>query len=337
MNDVSIDIIFKKLLAKKDLNLVESNFLVKKIFSSDFNSNQLSSILTLLFQKKECFEEIFAFSQYLKSKCKKINVNGDFMDTCGTGGDKKGSFNLSTATSILLSTFDIKISKHGNRSVTSKSGSFDVLEALNIKIRKEQNHHKKNLKKNNICFLFAPYFHEILKNVADIRKSLPFRTIFNLLGPLLNPIDLKFQLMGVSDKINLETHARCLSKLNLKKAWVVYNEKGYDELTTTSKNYFIEIKKDKVSKINILEPQKLGFKIRKEKELKGGTPQENAFIMKRLFEGESGAIRDNVILNSAAGLIICNKAENIEDAIKMASTNLDNGSGLKKLNDLINS
>ena len=337
MNDVSIDIIFKKLLAKKDLNLVESNFLVKKIFSSDFNSNQLSSILTLLFQKKECFEEIFAFSQYLKSRCKKINVNGDFMDTCGTGGDKKGSFNISTATSILLSTFDIKISKHGNRSVTSKSGSFDVLEALNIKIRKEQNHHKKNLKKNNICFLFAPYFHEILKNVADIRKSLPFRTIFNLLGPLLNPIDLKFQLMGVSDKINLETHARCLSKLNLKKAWVVYNEKGYDELTTTSKNYFIEIKKDKVSKINILEPQKLGFKIRKEQELKGGTPQENAFIMKRLFEGESGAIRDNVILNSAAGLMICNKAKHIEDGIKMASTNLDNGSGLKKLNDLINS
>ena len=132
----------KKLLAKKDLNLVESNFLVKKIFSSDFNSNQLSSILTLLFQKNECFEEIFAFSHYLKSRCKKINVNGDFMDTCGTGGDKKGSFNLSTATSILLSTFDIKISKHGNRSVTSKSGSFDGLEALNIKIRKEQNHHK---------------------------------------------------------------------------------------------------------------------------------------------------------------------------------------------------
>ena len=143
--------------------------------------------------------------------------------------------------------------------------------------------------------------------------------------------------MGVSDKINIETHARCLSKLNLKKAWVVYNEKGYDELTTTSKNYFIEIKKDKLSKINILEPQKLGFKIRKEEELKGGTPQENAFIMKRLFEGESGAIRDNVILNSAAGLIICNKAKHIEDGIKMASTNLDNGSGLKKLNDFVNS
>ncbi len=335
MND--IDIIFKKLLEKKDLNLVESNFLVKKIFSSDFNSNQLSSILTLLFQKKECFEEIFAFSQYLKSRCKKINVNGDFMDTCGTGGDKKGSFNFSTATSILLSTFDIIISKHGNRSVTSKSGSFDVLEALNIKIRKESNHHKKNLKKHNICFLFAPYFHDILKNVAGVRKSLPFRTIFNLLGPLLNPIDLKFQLIGVSDKINLKTHARCLSKLKLKKAWVVYNEKGYDELTTTSKNYFIEIKKDEVSKVNILEPQKFGFKIRKEEELKGGTPQENAFIMKRLFEGESGAIRDNVILNSAAGLMICNKAKNIEDGIKMASTNLDNGSGLKKLNDLVNS
>ncbi len=337
MKDINIYVIFDKLTKKKDLNLLESDFLVKKIFSSNFDSNQLSSILTLLSQKKECFEEIFAFAEYLKSKCKKINVTGDFMDTCGTGGDKKGSFNLSTATSILLSTFNIKVSKHGNRSVTSKSGSFDVLEALNINIRKEIEYNKKYLKKHNICFLFAPYFHDILKNVADIRRSLPFKTIFNLLGPLLNPINLKFQLMGVSEKINLKTHAKCLSKLKLKKAWVVYNEKGYDELTTTSKNYYIEIKNNKVSGIKILEPRKLGFKIRKEEELKGGTPQENAFIMKRLFEGESGAIRDNVALNSAAGLVICGKAKNIEEGVKMAYNNLDNGSGLKKLNDLINS
>ena len=259
------------------------------------------------------------------------------MDTCGTGGDNKGTFNFSTATSILLSTFNIKISKHGNRSVTSKSGSFDVLESLGIDISSELSHIKKNLKANNICFLFAPNFHNSLKYVAEVRKSLPFKTIFNLLGPLLNPLKLNYQLLGVSNYENLLTHAKCLSKMNLKKAWVVFGEKGYDELTTTSKNYIIEVKKNKISKVRTLDPKKIGFKIRKQNELKGGTPQENAFIMKRLFEGESGAIRDNVILNTAAGLFICDKVKNIKEGVSKATINIDNGLGLKKLNSLITS
>ena len=257
------------------------------------------------------------------------------MDTCGTGGDNKGSFNFSTATSILLSTFDIKISKHGNRSVTSKSGSFDVLESLGVNISSELSHIKKNLKTNGICFLFAPNFHGSLKQVVEVRKSLPFKTIFNLLGPLLNPLKLHYQLLGVSNYENLLTHAKCLSKMNLKKSWVVFGEKGYDELTTTSKNYIIEVKKNNLSKVKILDPKEIGFKIRKENELKGGTPEENAFIMRRLFEGESGAIRDNVILNTAAGLVICYKVKNIKEGISKATINIENGLGLKKLNSLI--
>ncbi len=328
--------IFEKLLKKKDLDFSESKSLVTQIFENNLSHIQLASILTLLSQKKESFEEIFAFTQYLKNKSKKIDVSGNFMDTCGTGGDNKDSFNFSTATSILLSTFDIKISKHGNRSVTSKSGSFDVLEALGIKIRQNINHLKNDLKKNNIFFLFAPNFHDSLKIVGEVRKSLPFPTIFNLLGPLLNPVKLKYQLLGVSHKRNLITHAKCLSKFNLKKAWVVFNEKGYDELTTTSKNFYIEICGTKISKIKILQPTKLGFKVRKENELKGGTPKENSFMMKRLFEGESGAIKDNVVLNTAAGLFICEKVKNLSDGIKMANENIDNGLALKKLNNLIN-
>jgi len=257
------------------------------------------------------------------------------MDTCGTGGDNKRSFNFSTAASILLSTFNIKISKHGNRSVTSKSGSFDVLESLGINTSSQLSHIKKNLKTNGICFLFAPSFHGSLKQVAEVRKSLPFKTIFNLLGPLLNPLKLNYQLLGVSNYENLLTHAKCLSKMSLKKSWVVFGEKGFDELTTTSKNYIIEVKKNKISKVKILSPKEVGFKIRKESELKGGTPQENAFIMRRLFEGESGAIRDNVILNTAAGLLICEKVKNIKEGISKATMNIDNGLGLKKLNSLI--
>jgi len=329
--------IFNNLLNEKDLSLSEASLLVESIFNSNISNVQLSSILTLLHKKKESFNEIYAFTSYLKKKCKKINITGEFMDTCGTGGDNKGSFNFSTATSILLSTFNIKISKHGNRSVTSKSGSFDVLESLGIDISSKSSHIKKNLETNNICFLFAPNFHNSLKHVAEVRKSLPFKTIFNLLGPLLNPLKLSYQLLGVSNYDNLLTHAKCLSKMNLKKAWVVFGEKGYDELTTTSKNYIIEVKKNKISKVKTLDPKEIGFKIRKQNDLKGGTPQENAFIMRRLFEGESGAIRDNVILNTAAGLVICNKVKNIKEGVSKATINIDNGLGLKKLNSLITS
>ena len=329
--------IFNSLLDEKDLSLSEASLLVESIFNSNISNIQLSSILTLLHKKKESFNEIYAFANFLKKKCKKINISGEFMDTCGTGGDNKGSFNFSTATSILLSTFNIKISKHGNRSVTSKSGSFDVLESLGIDISSKSSHIKKNLETNNICFLFAPNFHNSLKHVAEVRKSLPFKTIFNLLGPLLNPLKLSYQLLGVSNYDNLLTHAKCLSKMNLKKAWVVFGEKGYDELTTTSKNYIIEVKKNKISKVKTLDPKEIGFKIRKQNDLKGGTPQENAFIMRRLFEGESGAIRDNVILNAAAGLFICDKVKNIREGVSKATINIDNGLGLKKLNSLITS
>ena len=165
----------------------KSDALVKKIFNGELDDIQTALILTLLYQKGESFDEIFSFVKYLKNKSMKLKLKGNFIDTCGTGGDNKNSFNFSTATSILLSTFEIKIVKHGNRSVTSKSGSFDVLEALGIKIISDPKKIEKFFSKNNICFLFAPYFHTVSK-CCNIRKSIPFRTIFNLLGPLLNPV-----------------------------------------------------------------------------------------------------------------------------------------------------
>ena len=264
----------------------------------------------------------------------KLKLKGSFIDTCGTGGDNKNSFNFSTATSILLSTFDIKIIKHGNRSVTSKSGSFDVLESLGIKIFADPKKIENFFLKNNICFLFAPYFHATLKNIADIRKSIPFRTIFNLLGPLLNPVKLKYQLLGVSDEKNLMTHAKCMKQLGIKKGWVVYNENGFDELTTTSNNIFVEIKDGKLKPKRKINPISLGFKLRTETELKGGSPKENAFLMKRLFDGETGAIRDNVVLNTAAALVVCEKVNSLKEGIKLAQKNIDSGLAQKKLNKL---
>ena len=328
--------IFDNLLNGKDLNLKQSKELVESIFYERISDLEISSILTLLNIKIESGEEIFSFVNFLRKKCIKFPLKGNFMDTCGTGGDNKNSFNISTATSILLSACDVKIVKHGNRSVTSKSGSFDVLEALGININLNINQQKEFFKKNGICFLFAPKFHESLKKVGYIRNKLPFRTIFNLLGPLLNPCKLKYQLLGVSKKENLKTHSLCLSKMQINKAWVVYNLNGYDEITTISPNKIIEVKGDKIFSEKELNPCDFGFRICNENDLKGGSPEENAFIMRRLFEGETGPIRDNVIFNTAAGLLVNEKVKNLNEGIEFAKNNIDNGKAIKKLEGLIN-
>ena len=332
---ISIKKIFKNLLGKKDLNYSEASKLVQLIFGNKLSEVEISSILTLLYIKGERFDEIYSFVEYLKKKCVSIPIKGDLMDTCGTGGDNKNSFNFSTATSILLSACDVKIVKHGNRSVTSKSGSFDVLESLGIDINLNLKDQQKFFKKNNICFLFAPNFHSSLKLISPIRQRLPFRTIFNLLGPLLNPCKLKYQLLGVSNKQNLITHAKCLSKIKIKSAWVVFNLNGYDELTTTSPNIITEIKNGKIFKERKIHPNDLGFKVRNEEELHGGTGKENAYMMKRLFEGETGAIRDNVLLNTSAGLLICEKVKNLNEGIELATRIIDSGKALKKLEEII--
>jgi len=329
------EIIINKILKNSQLSQSESDYISQGVLEEKFDEYQIVSLLSFLFKKGESFEEIYAFVKILRKKMIKISLPGQIMDTCGTGGDHKNSFNFSTATSIVLSACNVKIAKHGNRSVTSKSGSFDVLESLGIKIDLNERDTVKFFKKNGICFLFAPKYHSILKNVAKIRKSLPFRTIFNLLGPLLNPVKLNYQIIGVSDEKNLETHAKCLSMLKLKKAWVVFNTDGYDELTSTSNNLYIEIKDGIISKKKKLDPKEFGFKVRQENELKGGSARENAFIMKRTFEGETGAIRDNIVLNSAAGLLISEKVKTLNQGIKVVESKIDNGLVLNKLLSLI--
>ncbi len=329
------EVIINKILKNSKLSQSESDFISQGVLEEKFDEYQIVSLLSFLFKKGESFEEIYAFVKILRKKMRKISLSGQIMDTCGTGGDHKNSFNFSTATSIVLSACDVKIAKHGNRSITSKSGSFDVLESLGIKIDLNEKDTVDFFKRNGICFLFAPKYHSALKSVAKIRKSLPFRTIFNLLGPLLNPVRLNYQIIGVSNEKNLETHAKCISKLKLKKAWVVFNTNGYDELTSTSNNLYIEIKNGIISRKKKLDPKEFGFKVRQENELKGGSARENAFIMKRAFEGETGAIRDNIVLNSAAGLLISEKVKTLNQGIKIVESKIDNGLVLNKLLSLI--
>ena len=170
----------------------------------------------------------------------------------------------------------------------------------------------------------------------ELRKSLPFKTIFNLIGPLLNPASIDYQLLGVGEYRNLKTHSKCISTQGIKSAWVVHNMDGYDELTTLSPNYVYKVKNNKVSKLTRITQEQAGLEYSKEVDLKGGAPEENAYLMHRLFEGETGAIRDNVLLNAGACLNIVNKVSSIKDGVILAAKHIDNFSGKNKLNELIN-
>ena len=332
----SIKKIFHKLLRTEELKVSESTELFEAIIEKKINSLQVSAILSLLAARGETFDEIYGALLVLQNKARRIKLSSSLIDTCGTGGDNKGSFNISTATAILSSACGLNVAKHGNKSITSKSGSSDFLSALGINIDSSEKEILKTFNSCNICFLFAPNFHPSLKNVSEIRQSLPFKTIFNLLGPLLNPTELSFQLLGVCEKKNLHTHSKCLAKYKLKSAWVVHNDNGYDELTTTSSNTIIRIKNDKISNPTRLAPQDLNFDVCNQEELKGGSPEENAYLMHRLFEGETGAIRDNVLLNTAACLMISGKVKNFREGVDLAAKQIDNFSAKKKLEHIIN-
>ena len=333
---MKINKILKKIFSNQSLSIAESEFLFMKILENSLAPELVSSVLSILSFRSETFEEIFGAVKYLKKKSKKIIFEADAIDTCGTGGDNKNSFNLSTATSILCAALGLKVVKHGNRSITSKSGSIDVLEKLGIKISESSVEIKELFKKSGICFLFAPNFHPILKNIAPIRKILPFRTIFNLLGPLLNPSKIKYQLIGVTEEKFLQTHSKCLTRANQKESWVVTNKDGFDELTTTSPNLIVKVEKDKIKKKITIKPDELGFKYCKISDLKGGDSEENAFIMHRLFDGETGAIRDNVLLNTAACLKMTKKVKNFNEGIELAAKYIDNFAAKKKLEDIKN-
>lgn len=331
----SIEKIIKNLVEYKDLSITQSKELFNLMIDGKIDPNLISCILTLFNYKGESYEEIFGAIKVLKERSKKIELSGDIIDTCGTGGDNKKSFNFSTATAILCSACGLKVAKHGNRAVTSKSGSMDILELLGININLSIEKQKIYFEDVGICFLNAPNFHSSLKSVAPIRKLLPFKTIFNLLGPLLNPSRLKYQLLGVGNKKNLDTHAKCLSKMNLKSSWVVHNMDGYDELTTTSPNIVVKVEKNKISNKIKITPEQAGLKYTNEKDLRGGSPKENAFILHRLFDGETSAIRENVLLNTSACLVMQKKVKNLKDGVLMASKFIDNFCAKKKLNEII--
>ena len=282
------------------MKLSESENAFDQILTQKISEDKIIDFLISLSKKGESVDEIYGAVISIKKKANIIEGFSNSFDTCGTGGDGSKTFNISTITAIITAASDVCVAKHGNKAVSSLTGSADVLSELGININLDKNKIIDCLKKINLCFLFAPNFHPILKNVADIRRKIGKRTIFNILGPLLSPVECKKQIMGVYDPNILLKVAEVLKKLKTENSWVVSGNNEYDELTITGVNYIVEIKNNQIKEFEI-NPNDLGISKGDKEELIGGDSKKNASIIKGILKGEiSGAKKNIVLLNSAS-------------------------------------
>ena len=307
-----MDLILEKLRKKEDLTFEESKSAFELLMTGKANEEEIYDFLTLLSKKGEVSDEISGGVYVLREKSKKVNVT-DCIDTCGTGGDGMNTLNISTASALLLASMGTKVAKHGNKAVSSKCGSGDVLEALKIKIDLEPNEIEEEINQNNFGFMFAPNYHSAMRFVGPVRKKIGKRTIFNLIGPLSNPALVNRQVIGVFDKKLLKIFAEGLKNLNIKFAWIVNSEDGLDEISPYEKTNVIELKDGKISKFTI-DPKLLNVNAEKFENLIGDDAKFNANKMIEIFKGKDNDFSKAVCLNAAAGLIVSEKYTEFLDA-----------------------
>ena len=303
--------------AKQNLSFKESETVLDEIMSGSASQIQMSAFLTAMSMKKETIEEITGAASGMRKHCVKLLNDMDILEIVGTGGDKSNSFNISTTSAFVVSAAGIPIAKHGNRAASSKCGAADVLEALGAKITISPEKSKQILDKINFCFLFAQNYHIAMKYVAPVRKELGIRTIFNILGPLVNPAGASMQLLGVYDEDLIEPMAHVLSNLGVKSAMVVYGTDGLDEISASSVTKVCEVVNGNYKTYEI-EPEQFGMKKCKKEDLLGGTPQENAKITKDILSGAKGPKTDAVILNSAAAIHVAKPEISIAEGVNIA-------------------
>ncbi len=307
-----MDQILEKLRNKKDLSFEESKSAFELLMTGQANENQIYDFLTLLSDKGEVSNEIAGGVYVLREKSKRVKVK-DCVDTCGTGGDGMNTLNISTASALLLSSMGTKVAKHGNKAVSSKCGSGDVLEALNIKIDLEPSDIEKEINDNNFGFMFAPNYHSAMRFVGPVRKKIGKRTIFNMIGPLSNPALVDRQVVGVFDKKLLKIFAEGLKNLNIKFAWIVNSEDGLDEISPYAKTNVIQLKNGEISEI-VIDPKELNINAEKFENLIGDDAKYNANKMIEIFKGKDNDFSKAVCLNAAAGLFVNEKYSKFLDA-----------------------
>ena len=327
-------IFLDKLKNKQDLSFNESKNAFEILMDGKASDDEIFDFLTLLSSKGEISDEIAGGVYVLRNKSKRVNVK-DCIDTCGTGGDGMNTLNISTASALLLSSMGIKVAKHGNKAVSSKCGSGDVLEALNIKIDLEPKDIEEQIKKNNFGFMFAPNYHSAMRFVGPTRKKIGKRTIFNMIGPLSSPALVDRQVVGVFDKKLLKIFANALKNLNIKFAWIVNSEDGLDEISPYSKTNVIQLKNGEISEI-LIDPIKLNIGANKFEDLLGDDAKFNANKMLDIFKGEDNDFSKAVCLNAAAGLIVSDKHTIFIDAYNEARTHILSGKTYSNLKEIQN-
>ncbi len=303
------------------------------IMSGSVSDADLIAFLTAQAIRGPTVPEIVGAVKAMRAGMHAVCAPSDAIDLCGTGGDGHGTLNISTAVSFVVAGAGVPVAKHGNRSATSKSGAADILEALGVKIDLEPARASEVLAETGIVFLFAQVHHPAMRHVAAVRKAIPIRTVFNLLGPLASPARVKHQLVGIYDRKWLQPYAEALKALGSHRALVVHGADGLDELTTTAVTHFARLENGQVS-FGEIAPEQAGIARATLNDLKGGSAADNAAALVRLFEGEKGAYRDIVLLNAGAALMVSGRAKDVKEGVELAARSLNSGAAGAKLDAL---
>ena len=319
---------------RENLSYETAEAVMHEIMEGKASEIQMAAFLTAMSVKGETIEEITAAAAGMRKHCLRILHEMDVLEIVGTGGDMSHSFNISTTSALVTSAAGIPVAKHGNRAASSKCGAADLLEALgvDITITPEQSLHI--LKTINLCFLFAQNYHISMKYVAPVRRELGIRTIFNMLGPLVNPAGAKMELLGVYDADQIEPMAKVLCNLGVQSGMVVYGQDGLDEISLSSPTNICELR-DGFIKSYVIEPEQFGLSRCKKEELVGGTPPENARITRDILSGAQGPKRDAVLLNSAAAIHIARPGISLHDGIAIAADAIDSGKAMTQLEQFV--
>ena len=322
------------LILGQSLSMEEAAQVMEEIMSGEATPAQFGAFVTALRMKGESVDEIAGLAKVMRAKATPVRVSGPTVDTCGTGGDASGTFNISTTAAFVVAGAGLTVAKHGNRAMTSKCGSADVLEVLGVKIDHGPEGVRHCLEKVGIGFMFAPVFHPAMKYAVGPRREIGIRTVFNILGPLTNPAGAQAQVIGVSDATVAPRMAQVLQRLGCRHVLVTHGEDGLDEISISEKTTIWELKGDNLSHYTIT-PEEFGISRAKIEDIKGGTTSENAIMLRDVLKGKKGPRCDVVLLNASAGLVAGDLAENLAEGMELAQKTIDIGKALQKLEQFI--
>jgi anthranilate phosphoribosyltransferase len=330
MTEFTIRDALAKLVEHEDLTDAQAAACMEELMTGAATPAQFGAYVTALRMKGETIDEIAGMARVMREKSSRIEIDGPLLDTCGTGGDASGSFNVSTCAAFVAAGAGARVAKHGNRAMTSQSGSADVLEALGAKIDLSPEQVRACIERAGIGFMFAQAFHPAMKFVAPLRREIGIRTVFNLLGPITNPAGARRQVVGVARPQLVETIAGALARLGSERALVVHGDDGFDEFSITGPSTVTQLA-DGVLRSYRVAPEELGLQRHDIAHLRGGTPQQNATELRLVLDGAPGPLRDFTLINAAAALVAWGTAADMAAGVKLAAASIDSGAAAAKL------